>query len=63
MHIGSDTGFVEGGLLTFESQHTGDYHEEMTAEVFENWFESVLDLVVPNSVIVMDNAPYHSRRL
>lgn len=62
-HIGSDCGFLEGGLLLFESKKTGDYHEEMNADTFEKWFASVLPLVEPGSVIVMDNAPYHSRRL
>lgn len=62
-HIGSDSGFLDGGLNVFESRKTGDYHEDMNAEVFEKWFASVLDRIEPNSVIVMDNASYHSRRL
>lgn len=28
-HIGSEDGFVEGGLLSFQSRSTADYHEEM----------------------------------
>lgn len=61
-HIGSDTGFLDGGLLLFESKSTGDYHEEMNAQTFEKWFSSILARVEPGSVIVLDNAPYHSRR-
>ena len=35
----------------------------MTAEHFEDWFASkLLRNVQPNSLIVMDNASYHSRR-
>lgn len=62
-HIGSNSGFLDGGLNVFESRKTGDYHEDMNAEVFEKWFASVLERVEPGSVIVIDNAPYHSRRV
>lgn len=62
-HIGSVDGFVEGGLLMFQSNHTGDYHEDMNGDVFEEYFEQMLDLIPPNSVIVMDNASYHSRKI
>ncbi|CAF4946204.1 unnamed protein product [Pieris macdunnoughi] len=34
----------------------------MNADGFENWFKNVLEKLEPNSVIVMDNASYHSRR-
>lgn len=62
-HLGSVDGFVEGGLLMFESNHSGDYHEDMNGDVFEEYFEQMLDLIPPNSVIVMDNASYHSRKV
>nr|CAH7739220.1 unnamed protein product [Callosobruchus chinensis] len=61
-HIGSDSGFLEGCILTFVSKKGGDYHDEMNAACFENWFEGVLQRVEPNSIIVMDNASYHSRQ-
>lgn len=61
-HIGNEQGFVEGGLLIFQSKHTGDYHEDMNADVFEEYFEQMLDLIPSGSVIVLDNAPYHSRK-
>ena len=60
LHIGSEDGFVEGGCLLFESRKSGDYHEEMTGEVFREWFENILPKLHPNSILVMDNAPYHS---
>ncbi|KAM7312219.1 uncharacterized protein ISCGN_009124 [Ixodes scapularis] len=44
-------------------QKTGDYHEEMDGARFEKWFDGVLDKLPTGSVIVMDNASYHSRRL
>lgn len=61
-HIGSDKGFVKEGLLLFESNRTGDYHSDMNSEVFEKWFSDILALIPEKSVIVLDNASYHSRR-
>lgn len=60
LHIGSEKGFVEGGLLLFESKSTKDYHEEMDGEKFLNWFINIIPKLEPGSVVVMDNAPYHS---
>ncbi|XP_060855619.1 uncharacterized protein LOC132933335 [Metopolophium dirhodum] len=61
VHIGSAEGFVAGGLLCFESKkNTSDYHDEMNGDTFFEWFCGVLPLLKDNSVIVMDNAPYHS---
>ncbi|KAM7290001.1 hypothetical protein ISCGN_030129 [Ixodes scapularis] len=62
-HIGSDESFVDGCLDVFRGQKTGDYHEEMDGASFEKWFDGVLDKLPTGSVIVMDNASYHSRRL
>lgn len=61
VHIGSAEGFVEGGLLCFESKkNTADYHDEMNGETFYEWFCGVLPKLKENSIIVMDNASYHS---
>ena len=48
----------------FKSKHnTGDYHDEMNHQTFEEWFtHTLLPNFAPNSLIVMDNASYHSRR-
>ncbi|KAI8421740.1 hypothetical protein MSG28_002580 [Choristoneura fumiferana] len=63
-HVGNEDGFVEGGEWIFEAKKTeGDYHGEMDAHNFEKWFERILDKIQPGSVVVMDNAPYHSRQL
>ncbi|VEN35550.1 unnamed protein product [Callosobruchus maculatus] len=62
-HIGSETGFVVDGLWCFESKKTGDYHEEMNGQSFEQWFSRVLPNLEENPVIVLDNAPYYSRKL
>lgn len=63
LHIGSDDGFIDGGLLLFESKKSGDYHEDMNGEVFKSWFEKILPKLTPGSIIIMDNAPYHSVKL
>ena len=50
--------------LVFQSKKaTGDYHDEMKATHFEEWFhDSLLPNLQSNSLIVIDNAPYHSRK-
>lgn len=61
VHIGSDEGFVDGGLLCFESErNTLDYHDEMNGDWYYDWFCGILPRLNENSVIVMDNASYHS---
>lgn len=60
-HIGSEDGFVSGCLDIFRGTKTGDYHEEMDGTRFERWFGAVLPQLPQGSVIVMDNASYHSR--
>ena len=60
VHVGNEDGFLEGGELIFESRKGGDYHDEMSGEVFQNWFEGILPKLPRNSVIIMDNASYHS---
>ena len=56
-------GWISNVTLIFRSKNTGDYHDEMTGEHFEEWFEDKLLPNVPsNSLIVMDNVSYHSRR-
>lgn len=63
LHIGGDKGFVEGGLLVFESKSTKDYHQEMDGDRFLEWFKNITLKLEPGSIFVMDNAPYHSVKL
>lgn len=64
VHIGSADGFVEGGLLNFESKkNSADYHDEMNGDTFYEWFCGVLPRLKDNCVIVMDNASYHSVKI
>lgn len=65
LHAGSENGFVPNALLLSAKnikQSSADYHEDMTAELFEKWAtQQLLPNIKPNTVIVMDNASYHSR--
>ena len=48
----------EGAILMFEE----DYQDSIKAEAYKSWFEKRLcRSLEPNSVIVIDNASYHSR--
>ena len=66
LHCGSKEGFVENCSLVFESKANDgrDYHSEMNTNIFQRWTKEQL---IPNlktpSVIVMDNASYHSTQL
>lgn len=62
-HAGTINGFVEGSLMAFASKTTGDYHEDMNGEKFTEWFTSMLCSLPEPSIIIMDNAPYHSMQI
>jgi len=55
-------GWIAGSKLIFKStKRTGDYHGQMNFELFEKWFsEKLLPNIPENSLIFMDNAPYHN---
>ena len=39
-----------------------DYHQDMSANVFENWFpEKLIPNLPGKSVVILDNASYHCR--
>ena len=65
LHAGSENGWVSDAVLVFQSKKvTGDYHDEMMSEHFGEWFhDSLLPNILPNSLFVIVNAPYHNRRL
>jgi len=64
VHAGTSRGFVANCLLLFSSKKTNDYHEEMNHETFYKWFnEQLLNNLEKPSIIVMDNASYHSKIL
>jgi transposase len=67
IHAGSENGFVPNCLLLSAkniADSSLDYHQDTDAQLFEDWFEHRLLQNIPkNSVIVMDNASYHSRQV
>ena len=62
-HAGSKDGFVPNADLVFKAGcATGDYHGQMNNENFEKWVrEKLLPNIPSNSVVVMDNASYHTK--
>ena len=63
VNCGDREGFLEGTKVVFDSKSTDgrDYHSEMNGQIFEQWVEEQLvPSLPPESVIVMDNASYHS---
>jgi transposase len=55
-------GWVPNSKLIFKaSKKTGDYHTNMNWDNFSKWFqEKLLKNIPENSLIIMDNAPYHN---
>lgn len=62
LHAGSKSGFVPNASLVFQSKSSkGDYHGEMNGENFKKWvIESLITNLTEPSLIILDNAPYHS---
>ena len=62
VHAGGKNGFVQNSLLIYKaSSSCGDYHNEMNGANFEKWItEKLLPNLTEKSIIVMDNASYHS---
>jgi transposase len=56
------SGWVPGAKLVLKStKKTGDYHGQMNWDLFKKWFvEMLLENIPANSLIIMDNAPYHN---
>jgi hypothetical protein len=62
-HIGSEQGFVQGeGIeLCFIGQKgSADYHQEMNAQHYKEWFANALTKLPDQSAIVIDQAKYHT---
>jgi hypothetical protein len=64
LHAGSKFGWVPNGLLLLAKAIKDanlDYHEDMSGNLFYNWFkDTLLSNIESNSVIVLNNASYHS---
>ena len=65
-HVGSaKTGFIPESKWVFRSRKSDtDYHSEMNAQSFKDWFQNkFLNFLEEGSIIIMDNASYHSKLL
>ena len=62
IHAWGETGFVPRAKEMFNpGSASGDYHGQMDGGNFEKWDKKkLLPNLPPNSIIVMDNASYHS---
>lgn len=62
LHAGSRNGFVDGAEMVFASANkSGDYHGNMNGEMFGEWLQTkLLPALEAPSVVVLDNASYHS---
>lgn len=65
LHAGGENGWVSGAQFVLHTKTSGncDYHQDIDSYNFEKWFaEQLLPALPSGSVIVMDNASYHSRK-
>ncbi|KAB0796612.1 hypothetical protein PPYR_10673, partial [Photinus pyralis] len=62
VHAGTSTGFIQNASLLFASKSLKeDYHGEMNGDLFKKWLiNNLLNNLEEPSLIVIDNAPYHS---
>ena len=60
---GTVAGFIQESFLCFPAKNkTGDYHGEMNTTLFLRWLTTMLlPALAEPSVLVLDNAPYHSQ--
>ncbi|XP_054721324.1 uncharacterized protein LOC129231136 [Uloborus diversus] len=61
-HAGSEKGFVKGAADVFKAKKKQRrLSKEMNGDYYEQWFKNkLLPNLDPNSIIVIDNASYHS---
>jgi len=64
LHTMSEDGWVEGGLWTNATEgQLADYHQDMNANAFEDYLRELCPKLGKGAVLIMDNAPYHTRNL
>ena len=64
--LNSQNNDVDGNEQSPENEDAGiieefDYLDSMDAENYDKYFEKICKLLKPNSLIIIDNASYHSR--
>ena len=65
--MGNERGWVKGSFEVWKRTAkdgvvTEDYHSDINAEGFEGWLKPLLKKLPKNSVLVFDNASYHSKK-
>ena len=65
--MGNEAGWVEDSINVWmhtkkDGVTSNDYHHDIDSNGFENWLKPILPKLPPNSVLVMDNASYHSKK-
>lgn len=62
VNAGGESGFVKNAYLRYKPIiKTGDYHDAMNYDNYKKWLqEKLIPNLPPNSVLVIDNAPYHN---
>lgn len=65
LHAGGEMAFIEGCLTMLEAQHKpGDYHDNTNHNMYMKWLtEKLIPNLPVNSVVVIDNSPYHNVQL
>ena len=67
MGMGSIEGWLEGSIRVWKHKKDGpkteDYHADIDGDAYKEWIKDCLKLLPPNSVLVFDNAPYHSKKV
>ena len=67
MGMGNEHGWIQGSVRVWKHKKDGpiteDYHYDVDAEGFEKWLKECLPLLPTNSILVMDNASYHSKKI
>lgn len=65
VNAGGEMRFIPNAQLIFKSQSkSGDYHDDMNSTNFMKWLSEKLIPNLPlNSLVVMDNAPYHTAQV
>lgn len=65
VHAGGAMGFIPNAQLIFRSQsQAADYHDDMNKTNFNKWLsEKLIPNLPPQSIVVMDNASYHTIQL
>ena len=61
VHVGTALGWVQCAKWFKSKTKSADYHDEMNAQHFLEWFETQLvPNIPPHSLIILYNAKYHN---